>query len=298
MHPISPSLFQVAQGLGPPSGRSQSSAFHDCHFIRVASSYRTANRMHGFLHSLQIGTLSAWLSVAGFGTVGVILKPWHAFPPSAQPDTFETKIIPSDFIMQAPGDLSDPIPGDPQAAVEPVNPSTAAASDLPLPPELAPLEEMSPLPEVPDLPPPSPPIPAPAAAPSAAPSQQSPPSAAPSSARPSSSSRRSSSNRSSTSGSATGTAGGTGTGTSLASRLSAGRMPAPTYPASAKRAGQTGSVMVEFTIGTDGRVLSAHAKSPCPWPSLNEAAVRAVRRWKFPPGGVMTTQRRIDFVLN
>lgn len=74
-------------------------------------------------------------------------------------------------------------------------------------------------------------------------------------------------------------------------------MPAPAYPFSAKRAGQTGTVVVEFTIGTDGRVISAYAKSASPWPALNEAAVSAVRRWKFPPGGVMKTQRPIVFQL-
>jgi protein TonB len=74
-------------------------------------------------------------------------------------------------------------------------------------------------------------------------------------------------------------------------------MPAPPYPTSARRNNQTGTVVVEFTIGTDGRVISAYAKSPSPHASLNEAAVSAVRRWKFPPGSVLKTQRPITFQL-
>ena len=74
-------------------------------------------------------------------------------------------------------------------------------------------------------------------------------------------------------------------------------MPAPSYPSSSKRKGETGSVTVGFTIGTNGRVIAASVISPSPYPALNEAAVRAVRKWKFPPGGVLKTQRRLDFVL-
>jgi len=74
-------------------------------------------------------------------------------------------------------------------------------------------------------------------------------------------------------------------------------MPVPRYPDAARRGGQTGTVLVEFTIDTDGRVVSAFAKQPSPWPLLNEEAVKTVRRWKFPPGGVMKLQRPIVFEL-
>lgn len=74
-------------------------------------------------------------------------------------------------------------------------------------------------------------------------------------------------------------------------------MPAPAYPSEARRKGQTGTVVVEFTIDTTGRVISAFAKSPSPWPLLNEEAVRTVRRWRFPPGPVTKLQRPIVFQL-
>jgi protein TonB len=84
---------------------------------------------------------------------------------------------------------------------------------------------------------------------------------------------------------------------SASARLAAGNMPPPSYPSEARRKGQTGTVVIEFTVDTSGRVISADAKSPSPWPQLNQEAVRTVRRWNFPPGGVMKLQRPIVFQL-
>jgi len=74
-------------------------------------------------------------------------------------------------------------------------------------------------------------------------------------------------------------------------------MPPPDYPAEARRLGQTGTIIVEFTVDAAGRVIAAYAKSPSPWPLLNAAAVHAVRQWHFPPGRVMQLQRPIVFQL-
>lgn len=84
---------------------------------------------------------------------------------------------------------------------------------------------------------------------------------------------------------------------SAAARLAKGRMPAPNYPSSARRSGQTGTVTVEFSVDTAGRVTSARAVQPCRWPLLNEEALRTVRRWSFPPGSAMTLRRPIVFQL-
>ncbi len=83
-----------------------------------------------------------------------------------------------------------------------------------------------------------------------------------------------------------------------AKRLAGGRMPPPSYPSAARRGGQTGTVLVEFVVGEDGRVVSAHAKSSSPWPLLNDAAIRCVRTWRFPPGKVTKFVRPIVFKLN
>ena len=74
-------------------------------------------------------------------------------------------------------------------------------------------------------------------------------------------------------------------------------MPPPVYPAEARRRGQTGTLLVEFTVDAAGRVIAASAVTPSPWPLLNQEAVSAVRRWTFPPGSVMKLQRPIVFQL-
>jgi protein TonB len=93
-------------------------------------------------------------------------------------------------------------------------------------------------------------------------------------------------------------ASGRGSALSTAERIAAGQMPPPPYPAEAKRKGQSGTVLVEFTVAADGHVIAAHAKQPSPWPLLNNEALRAVRRWKFPPGPVVILVRPIDFKLH
>ncbi|MEY4570486.1 MAG: hypothetical protein RLZZ398_1925, partial [Verrucomicrobiota bacterium] len=45
------------------------------------------------------------------------------------------------------------------------------------------------------------------------------------------------------------------------------------------------------------RVISAYPKSSSGWPLLDAEAVRTVRRWTFPAGGVMKLQRPIVFQL-
>lgn len=61
--------------------------------------------------------------------------------------------------------------------------------------------------------------------------------------------------------------------------------PAPDYPYAMRTAAIDGSVMVEFLVGTDGRVLSAEAIR---WTNREFAdpAVRAVLRWRFEPGTI------------
>jgi protein TonB len=250
--------------------------------------------MQGILHSLQIGTLSTWLSLTTFGTVGVVVHPWHASGPAPLPAAEETEITPNDFLLEAPtGPAGDNLTAAP---TETLPLETEIPEPIPAPPELAPLAELTPLPEIPDLPPSPPPISAVREAHEAP--RSSNPSTSASTPRPSATRNTGARSSSSNSSSATtGSGHGGNSAATTASRLAAGRMPAPAYPASAKRAGQTGTVVVEFTIGTDGRVISAYAKSPSPHAALNEAAVRTVRRWKFPPGGVLKTQRPIIFQL-
>ena len=239
------------------------------------------------LHSLNVSTLATWLSVAGFGTVGVVVPQWHA-EKSVPPGPEETQLVDEDFIL---GDAGNPEPPGESAGPAVVEPSDNLPEVLPAPPELPPLAESAPLPEVPDLPVREL---APATKPTAKAESAIKPSRTQSSSRPSSSGTG---KPASSSSSGVGRQGGAASGLSDSSRLAQGRMPSPSYPSESRRKGQTGTVIVEFTVDSSGRVISAHAKSPSPWPLLNNEAVRTVRRWKFPPGGVMKLQRPIVFQL-
>ncbi|HAI93873.1 MAG TPA: energy transducer TonB, partial [Xanthomonadaceae bacterium] len=77
-----------------------------------------------------------------------------------------------------------------------------------------------------------------------------------------------------------------------ASSLRAISTPAPRYPAEALRAGTSGEVMLEITVGTDGSVTSSRVLSSRPARIFDREAVNTVRRWKFEPVGSPVTVRR------
>lgn len=78
-----------------------------------------------------------------------------------------------------------------------------------------------------------------------------------------------------------------------------GKQPAPEYPLLARREGQEGSVRVRFAVGADGCVLRAEPAESCPWPMLNDSAVRTVmKRWRFNPGPVRLYEVLIRFQLS
>ena len=77
--------------------------------------------MQSLLHSLNIGTLATWLSVAGLGTVAVVTPQWqHAMPELAVIE--ETRLFDQDFSIgdavpaDAGGDFSDSEAADLNAA--------------------------------------------------------------------------------------------------------------------------------------------------------------------------------------
>ncbi len=241
--------------------------------------------MTSILHALNIGTLACWLSVVGFGAIAFVVPGTRGIPVA----TFLEKDPPpfqEDFTL---GEAED-------AAAESTEEASNAAppETLPSPPELPEIAGFTPLPEIPEI--------AAQAAKPAPIAAVAPPSAKLAASQP----RRTASSTSTTAkpgGGGAGTSspgsasGQPGSGMSDASRLAKGRMPKPTYPAQAKRSGQTGTVVVEFTVDASGRVISAIAKSSSGWPLLDSEAVRTVRRWTFPAGGVMKLQRPIVFQL-
>ncbi|TMN15902.1 energy transducer TonB, partial [Pseudoxanthomonas sp. X-1] len=68
--------------------------------------------------------------------------------------------------------------------------------------------------------------------------------------------------------------------------------PPPRYPMDALRAGTSGQVVVEITIGGDGDVTNARVVQATPPRVFDRAALTAVKRWKFEPTGATSTTRR------
>jgi protein TonB len=76
----------------------------------------------------------------------------------------------------------------------------------------------------------------------------------------------------------------------------------PAYPEAARRAGVEGTVVLQVTIGSDGRVTSVDVVRGLPL-GLSEAAASAVRRWLYRPArgrsGPIASRKevRIEFRL-
>jgi protein TonB len=62
--------------------------------------------------------------------------------------------------------------------------------------------------------------------------------------------------------------------------------PAPEYPASSRAAGEHGNVMLRVEVDAKGRVASIAIAKSSGFRDLDNAAVRAVKRWKFKPATV------------
>ena len=72
--------------------------------------------------------------------------------------------------------------------------------------------------------------------------------------------------------------------------------PPPDYPSAALRDGQSGQVLVEFTVNTDGSVSNPRVVRAEPARVFDRAALAAVRRWRFQPvAEPVTTRRNISF---
>jgi len=73
---------------------------------------------------------------------------------------------------------------------------------------------------------------------------------------------------------------------STAPRVDPRRPPTkPEYPASSRRAGEAGTVVLELYILPNGRVGEARVQKSSGFPRLDEAAVREAKRsWRFIPG--------------
>ncbi|MEI7954537.1 MAG: TonB family protein [Verrucomicrobiota bacterium] len=230
--------------------------------------------MSSLVYAINITTLALWLGLACLDGVAWLLPVWHVPAKSSRAGETAAFISNPEISLGAP-EVTAAV-SDPAREVADIPPPDA----LPEPPQIPQTADLPPLPEVPDISevslPAMPSVPTAPRQPAATPPQQ----------------------RSSKSAARTReTASGETRAGAIAARMAAGKMPPPIYPAQARSKGQSGSVLIEFTVGIDGRVLSAYAKEPSRWPLLDNEALDTVRRWTFPPGTVMKLQRQIDFKL-
>jgi protein TonB len=57
----------------------------------------------------------------------------------------------------------------------------------------------------------------------------------------------------------------------------------PSYPSTARRAGVQGTTLLDVLVADDGRVADVRVRQSAGHPDLDQAAVDAVRRWRFEP---------------
>jgi TonB family protein len=77
-----------------------------------------------------------------------------------------------------------------------------------------------------------------------------------------------------------------------------GVFPDPDYPSAALRNRYQGTVIIEFTIDTQGQVTSAKVQKTSGFSVLDEAALAVVRdRWRFAPGAARWLYKPFQFKL-
>jgi protein TonB len=248
--------------------------------------------MSSIYYALNIGTLAGWLAVAGASTVAWVVEVEGKLPALLENEARATDLF---ITSQEMGSAAPADELETEPAAEPVASAPEEVVELPETletPELPELAELAPLPEIPRMP-------EPAAAVVAAPVSEPrpvprvparPATPAVGSGRPSSAGAGR--------GQGDGTASGSGSSEVGSSRWEGLRKSSPNYPVSARRLGQEGKVVVQFTVDDRGYVVDARILSPSPYPALNEEALQTVRRFRARPGVRATTSQPIIFRLN
>jgi TonB family protein len=70
----------------------------------------------------------------------------------------------------------------------------------------------------------------------------------------------------------------------------------PEYPAAARQFRMSGEVVIELTVGVDGKVENVAITKG--YPILNDAVLRAVKKWSFSPYMVDGHARRLKSTLS
>jgi protein TonB len=69
----------------------------------------------------------------------------------------------------------------------------------------------------------------------------------------------------------------------MVARVRGGYQVRPTYPASARRVGAQGTSLLRVHVLADGRIGEVLVQESAGHPDLDQAAVDAVKRWRFEP---------------
>jgi TonB family protein len=247
---------------------------------------------------LNIFTLAAWLTFSAASAVCCLVKVDYWLPALHSGD-LEIKLsdvfdMDTDTGMVAAGSAA---PGQVSNELETVDP-LPSVMPIEAVPEIPELTEIDPLPEIPELPEIAPKADAlKVDQPKAAQAKVS--ESAVKATRSGATATRAGADgaRGVSSGIGGGTGIGNGSAAAGAARLSKGRTPRPPYPPDCRARNEEGRVGITFTVDEAGNVVAAKISSPSPYPSMNQAALNGVYRWKFPAGPRITASRAIVFQL-
>ena len=71
----------------------------------------------------------------------------------------------------------------------------------------------------------------------------------------------------------------------------------PKYPADALRMRAEGTAQLRITVSREGQVMEIEIKQSSGWPSLDQAAVEAVSKWRFQRQATMFTSSSQSVIL-
>ncbi|HEY8991648.1 MAG TPA: TonB family protein [Luteolibacter sp.] len=253
--------------------------------------------MQSLLQALNIGTMATWLSVSGASTVAVLVQNENRAPVTQNDSRLDASF---GDVIDLDAASSQPAAGSAAPGEESAEPTEAAPAE-PVPVEqvaaLPELADVAPLPEIPDLP---------AAKTDELASESPKPQARPAMVRRATGTAAVS--QAAGKPGATGVGNGSGNGSAAgpgsadsgagAARLSRGRIPKPDYPEACRRANQEGRVVVTFTVDEAGNVVAAKVTGKCAFSALDQSALDAVYRGKFPPGPRASASKAIVFKLH
>lgn len=239
--------------------------------------------MIALLHSLKVVTFATWSSLVVFGGVGLLVEPETPISRPREVILMDAEAL-DDVELNASSDTD--AGGSADIAQGSEEPASSPATDAIAPPPPTPdFVVDSTLPDLPALVPP----PAPAKQ-----SSTTPASAVAESQKPALTRRGKTDGKGQTAfgqvggkgmGEGTGTSTASGNGNSDRTRRRAGLIiPKPNYPSTCRNSGIVGTVKVRIKWDADGNLVSADVIQSSSSPQLDEAAVKACRRARFPKG--------------